>query len=224
MAPRFTRYETPRMKITLNSLIGVCLMSLVGLRAAESKPVSPGAHVELFNGHDLTGWVSRLKNNAEASTVWSVKNGVIVCTGRPVGYLRTEQAYENYKVTLEWRFTKAGNTGVLVHINAPDKVWPRSIECQGMHDRQGDFWIWGGATVAEPLEKKNGVLRTVASAEQPLGEWNTYQVVCKGDTATIFVNGLEMNKVTGANLSSGQIGIQSEGAEIEVRRVALDPL
>jgi hypothetical protein len=191
--------------------------------------ITPKAKTELFNGKDFTGWVADAKT--AAANAWSIKDGIIVCAGRPNGFLRTEAAYTQYKLTVEWRFTRAGNTGVLVHMNptpastpAPNPTWPMCIECQGMHDHQGDFWIWSGAAVKEPLQQKNGVIMKGPSAEKPLGEWNTYQVVCKDDTVTILVNGTEMNKVTGSNLKSGQIGLQSEGAAIEVRKVTLEPL
>jgi hypothetical protein len=214
------------MKSTSASLAALVLFCIAsGVPAEEpAQPIVPTTKIELFNGKDLAGWVSHLKDDTDASAVWSVKDGVIACTGKPNGYLRTEKSYANYKITVEWRFTRAGNTGVLVHINPPDKVWPMCIECQGMHDHQGDFWIWSGAKVNEPLARKNGVIMTVPSAEKPVGEWNTYQVVCQADTVTIIVNDQKMNQVTGANITSGQIGIQSEGAAIEVRRVTLEPL
>jgi len=214
------------MKRTFASFALIVLLGLAsGLGAEEPvRPIVPTAKIELFNGKDLAGWISHLSDNTDSSAVWSVKDGILACTGKPNGYLRTEKSYSNYQVTVEWRFTQAGNTGVLVHINPPDKVWPLCIECQGKHDQQGDFWIWGGATVKEPFDRKNGVLRKVPSAEKPVGEWNTYQVVCRADTVTIFVNGQKMNSVTGANVTSGQIGIQSEGAALEVRRVTLEPL
>ena len=62
------------------------------------------------------------------------------------------------------------------------------------------------------------------SNEKPVGEWNNYQVVCKDDTVTIIVNGKEMNKVTGCNIKAGWIGLQSEGAALEIRKVTLEPL
>ena len=49
-----------------------------------------------------------MKGDVDPKTVWSVADGVIKCLGKPNGYLRTEQAYHDYKVTVEWRFTKAG--------------------------------------------------------------------------------------------------------------------
>lgn len=187
------------------------------------KAIVPKEKTELFNGKDLAGWVSHLKDNADSTKVWGVKEGVLTCTGKPNGYLRTEKSYADYKVTVEWRFIKAGNTGVLVHMTGADKVWPLSVECQGMHAAQGDMYFWSGAKCKE-LTKGVKVARKGADAEKPVGEWNTYEVVCAGDTITIVVNGKEMNKTTGGSIASGQIGIQCEGAQLEVRKVTLEPV
>ncbi len=186
------------------------------------KPVEPKEKTELFNGKDMVGWVSHLKGGVEASKVWSVKDGLLLCTGKPNGYLRTETAYANYKLTVEWRFAKAGNTGVLVHINGPDKVWPLCVECQGLHAAQGDMYFWSGSKANE-LKKGVKVPRKAPDAEKPVGDWNTFQVLCVGDTLTIVVNGVEMNKTTGVSPSSGQVAIQCEGAGLEVRRVTIEP-
>ena len=199
------------------------MLPAVAWAAEEPKPIEPKEKIELFNGKDMDGWVSHLKDDTEASKVWSVKEGLLLCAGKPNGYLRTEKAYANYKVTVEWRFTKPGNTGVLVHINGKDKVWPLCVECQGMHAAQGDMYFWSGAKAAE-LTKGVKVGRKAPDAEKPVGEWNTFQVICSNDTITILVNDKEMNKTTGGSLTGGQIGIQCEGAQLEVRRVTLEPL
>jgi hypothetical protein len=62
------------------------------------------------------------------------------------------------------------------------------------------------------------------SAENPVGEWNTFQTVCRSNTVEIVVNGKSMNKITGCNSSAGFIGLQSEGGAFEVRKVYLEPL
>ena len=193
--------------------------------AADEAPVTPAARTELFNGKDFTGWKTVMKDGSDGAAVWSVADGVIKCLGKPNGYIRTTQAYRDYKVTVEWRFTKPGNTGVLVHIHEPDKVWPRCFECQGMHDHQGDFWLWGGADCKEPkIPGKNGIKMVEKSAEKPVGEWNTYEVECSGNTIKIIVNGQLMNTATECNEASGMIGLQSEGAELEVRKVFVESL
>src|ERR1700686_2918794 len=88
-------------------------------KATAQDVIAPARHpVELFNGKDFTGWTFCMKNGADPAKTWSVTNGVIHCTGRPTGYLRTRQGYSNYVLTVEWRFVKiapkADNTGVLV--------------------------------------------------------------------------------------------------------------
>ncbi len=191
---------------------------------------TPTAKVELFNGKDTTGWVAFPE--ASAKDTWSVKEGLLTCTGKPNGFLRTEKAYKQYRFTVEWRFTKTGNTGVVVHMTPPDAIWPKSIECQGMHKNQGDFYFWNGATLqggTELKDKKSGKVRGYrlgkqADAEKPAGEWNTFTTVCDKDTVTILVNGKEVNKATGTNLSDGFIGLQVEGGAFEVKRCTLEPL
>jgi hypothetical protein len=205
-----------------------------------SEPVIPTERMLLFNGKDTSGWVSHLKDSAPAEGTWSVKDGLLICSGAPNGFLRTEGDYSQYRFTVEWRFTKPGNTGVVVHMTPPDAIWPMSIECQGAHKNQGDFYLWAGATATEgkPLLNKEGtpvldkegklrgyrIARVGKDAELPVGEWNTYTVVCDKDTVTILVNGQEVNKATGTNLSSGFIGLQSEGGAFEVRKAFIEPL
>ena len=200
--------------------------------AFAADPETPTTKTALFNGKDTAGWVSHLKDNAPADQTWSVKDGLLVCTGAPAGFLRTEKSYSQYKFTVEWRFTKPGNTGVVVHMTPPDAIWPKSIECQGMNKSQGDFYLWSGATAKDttPLTGKDGeirgykIARAGADAEKPAGEWNTYTVICDKDTVTILVNDKEVNKATGANLTSGFIGLQSEGGAFEIKQATIEPL
>jgi 3-keto-disaccharide hydrolase len=191
----------------------------------QTSPAQKSAGTDLFNGKDFSGWTFFMRSNSAPEKTWGITNGVIHCTGRPNGFMRTEKSYSNYVCTVEWRFLKAGNTGVLVDMQLPDNVWSPCVECQGMHDHQGDFWLWGGAHCNEPKNmKKNGIKMLQPSAENPVGEWNTFQTVCAGDSVEIIVNGKSMNKLTGCNFSSGFIGIQSEGADMEVRKIFLAPL
>jgi hypothetical protein len=83
----------------------------------------------------------------------------------------------------------------------------------------------GGATCKDHTTKETRrVKMTVPSNENPVGEWNTFVVECSGSTVKIFNNGKLMNTATDCSLSSGHIGLQSEGADMEVRKVSLDPL
>jgi len=190
---------------------------------------------DLFNGKDFTGWTFYEKGDTDPMKTWSISNGMIECTGKPTGYMRTEKKYSDFKVTVEWRFpstmTNQINTGVVVFMQdrtaetPTNLVWGKSIECQGMHNHQGDFWLWGGATSDTPPNMgKTGIKMPKPSVEKAPGEWNTFEVVCKSNTVEISVNGVSMNKITGCNLSSGYIGLQSEGGPWEGRKVTVEPL
>lgn len=194
-----------------------------------SAPAAPTSRVDLFNGKDFTGWKFVLRGDTDPSKTWDVRNGVIHCTGQPYGYARTEKTYRDYKLTAEWRFVKiapkADNSGIFLHINPPDRVWPACVEAQGQHNRQGDLRMNGGATC-----KGHDTARTVnadmqaPSNEKPPGEWNTFVIECSGDSIKLWTNGKLMNQITGCSLTSGAVGIQSEGGDIEVRKIYLEPL
>ena len=222
-----------KIRILLGAII--CAAFLYTTSRAEDAPASsapaekPVSHIELFNGKDYTGWTFFMRSNAAPENSWSMSNGIMHCTGRPNGYARTVKDYRDYKLTVEWRFVKvtpkADNSGVLVHMQLPDKVWPKTVECQGQHNHQGDFWMQGGATCKDHETKETRhVVMQAPSSEKSVGEWNIYEIECSDHHIKFFVNNTLMNEAAECNVSSGAIGIQSEGGEIEVRKICLDPL
>jgi hypothetical protein len=198
--------------------------------AEVGKAVKPLSRVDLFNGKDLTGWKAVSRTNSAPAETWSVANGVIRCTGKPTGYLRTEKNYRDYRLTVEWRFVKvapkADNTGVLVHMQLPDQVWPPCVQCQGKHENQGDLFLMAGAESKEHrgLDANTALPKRGPSKEKPAGEWNMCELVCDGNTVKAYVNGTFMNETAECTVSSGFIGFQSEGGEFEIRKVYLEPL
>ncbi|HEX4265366.1 MAG TPA: DUF1080 domain-containing protein [Verrucomicrobiae bacterium] len=191
--------------------------------------IVPTSHIELFDGKDFAGWTFTMRSNAEPDKTWSVTNGVIHSTGQPFGYARTEKNYRDYRLTVEWRFVKIGpkadNGGIFLNINPPDKVFPACVEAQGQHGRQGDLRMNGGATAKghDTAETKNCDAQA-PSNEKPIGDWNVFEAECHGDGIKFWTNGKLMNEISGCSTSSGAIGIQSEGGEIEVRKMFLEPL
>ena len=210
----------------------VAAFSAAFLAFAGCKTSTPekAASIELFNGTNFDGWTFCMKNGADPAQTWSVSDGVIHCTGRPYGYARTTQTYHDYQLTVVWRFVKvaphADNTGIFVHTQPPDNVWPVCVECQGQFHHQGDFILHAGMGAdGYPAGKKSTFIHQIGGQnETPAGEWDTNQIVCRGSELTLSVNGKVMNHITGCNLSSGYIAIQSEGGDIEVRRLTLEPL
>ena len=207
------------------------LPAVPALAVELAKPVVPTEKVMLWNGKDFTGWMRYLRDGSkDVDETWSVANGVLRCTGRPAGYMRTEKAYADYHLHVEWRWPgDPGNNGVLVHMSGEDKVWPRSLECQLHAGNAGDFWVIDGIETAEHAKGGNRVRgrRTIKlkdSSEKPLGQWNAYDIICKDDWVVVIVNGVLQNIGTKCSDKAGKICLQSEGAKIEYRNIYVEPL
>ena len=102
-----------------------------------------------------------------------------------------------------------------------------SIEVQLHEGNAGDFWVIGTELdVADEEKRVQGRrhLNLTDGSEKPIGEWNTMEIVCKGDTITVHVNGDLVNEATNCNVTEGAICLQSEGAPIEFRKVVLTPI
>jgi len=189
-----------------------------------------GKEVKLFNGEDLSGWTFHLTDpDATADDVWSIADGVLICKGRPAGYIRTEKDYTNYVLKLQWRFDPAkgpGNSGVLLRMVGEDKVWPKSIEAQLQHQNAGDFWNIDQFEMTVDPQRTRGrnTKKMHETNERPLGEWNDYEITVDGGDVTLKVNGLIQNQATGCAEIPGKICLQSEGAEIHFRNITLAPL
>jgi len=203
--------------------------------AASNEPTDEG--VLLFNGRDLSGWTPVIgRPGVRPEEIWSVaEGGILVCKGRgkPSGYLRTvRDDFENYTLTLQWRFpegTPGGNSGVLLHAGESNVlgVWPRSMEAQLNHGHAGDIWVIGTTCQIENAEKRvigRRHLNLTDNSERPIGQWNDYKIVCRGDEITIWVNGDLVNHVTQCSVRKGAICLQAEGADIEFRNIRLVPL
>lgn len=183
----------------------------------------------LFNQKDLSGWTFHLRDGGAMEEVWSVRDDILVCKGNPVGYLRTEKDYTNFVLRLEWRFDpvtrRPGNSGVLLRMIGEDKVWPRSIEAQLQSGRAGDFWNIGEfpmKTDAKRLRGRN--TRHLRSHENPVGEWNQYEIIVNGPTVSLRVNGQVLNEAYDCLETPGKICLQSEGTEIHFRNIHLWPI
>jgi hypothetical protein len=185
--------------------------------------------IVLFDGKSLAGWKQFLGDEkADPAKTWSVSDGLIHCTGTPAGYLRTEKSFKNYFLVVEWRWpAEPGNSGVLVHVQVPDHVWPRSIEAQLEHGNAGDFWLVDGATanVDESRRQPNKInVKHLKDAEYKVGEWNRYEITCLDGNIVLVVNGELMNVARNANPNEGFILLQSEGKPIDFRKVELTPI
>jgi hypothetical protein len=215
--------------------VGIPFITLLLLATAgaveEGKPVVPPERIVLWNGKDFTGWKRFLRDaSANVDQTWSIENGLLCCTGKPAGYIRTETPYADYHLCVQWRWpAKPGNNGVLVHMSGQDMVWPHSLECQLASGNAGDFWVIEGLEFAEHAQggarvKGRRTVKLHDSSEKPPGEWNQYDIICKDDWVVVLVNGVLQNVATKCSDRGGRICLQSEGAPIEYRAAWIEPL
>jgi len=208
-------------------------------------PSLSAQNLPIFNGKDLSGWhvdIPELDNNPNADPSFIVKDGMLVSMGIPRGHLISDDEYENYRITAEYRFPEdPGNCGILVHASTPralSDMFPKSIEVQMYHENAGDFWcIVENIEVDNMVErrgpkeewgitegKKRRILNLTDGSENPPGEWNTMVIECLNDRVKVWVNGDFVNEGYNATASRGQIAVQAEGAKVEFRKLALEPI
>lgn len=192
-------------------------------------PPPAGAFV-LFNGRDLTGWSVFLKEpSVDPKSIWSVGDGVLRLVGKPNGYVKSDQTFADYHLHVEWRWpanaSPKSNSGVFVHLHGTDAIWPPSIECQLAAGNAGQL-VGGDVTLpgAPIINKKPRAPKFAATSEKPFGEWNVYDIVCRGDTIDVTVNGVHQNHVAQISVTAGRIGLQMEGYPIEFRNLWLQKL
>jgi len=214
-------------------LASVMLVCAPGLLLAEVPQFR-----DLFNGKDLTGWVNV---NTDPDT-WSVKDGVLICKGKPIGVMRTDKQYENFMLHIEWRHMEpGGNSGVFAWSDAnPNEKTrlPNGVEVQMLDvDFVNIRKMRDGST--PPLAYVHGELfgvgGVVTTPDNPRGprsmsienrvvggkQWNTYDVVAVDGVIKLAVNGKFVNGISKSTQKKGYLCLESEGAEIHFRNIKI---
>ena len=200
----------------------------------------------LFNGKDFDGWQAFSREVKDGPTklvepagTWGIsKDGILICTGKPTGFLITKSEHADYTFQLQWRYPKdlkAGNSGVLVHCQKDNVVWPKCVEVQLRSGRAGDFWLQTATDVklTVPADRRDADDKTMrhiwrapkdGDVEKAFGEWNDLEVTCTGGSISARVNGKLVNEGTECNLTKGRIALQAEGTEIHFRNMRIKPV
>lgn len=213
------------------------------IHAAEKDRGAETGFVPMFNGKDLTGWFNV---NCHPSTFY-VKDGMIITTGKPTGYLRTEKQYENFIAEFEWMHLpeegKVGNSGFFVWcdpIPAIGTGYSRGIEVQVLVNlnwtdkktgavtasSHGDlFSIWG-ATCVPDRPHPQGWARCIPSENRAKGEreWNHYRVEANDGLIKLAVNGKVVSGVSKCSPRKGYLALESEGSECRFRNLKIKEL
>lgn len=161
--------------------------------------------------------------SANPTDVFRIENGIMNISGISTGYFRTKKSYSNFVLTLDWRWTKKlGNSGVLIHIQPKDSIWPVCYQVQQKANAAGDIICMNGLWAKECTDSvKFTIPKFQASNELPLGEWNTMKIICRKNLIKVYVNGVLQNKITKLTVNKGYIGFQNEGTPIEFRNICI---
>lgn len=187
----------------------------------------------MFNGTDLAGWVL---TNTPAET-WSYEDGVLFCTGKPIGEIRTAKMYQNFVMEVEWRhMVPRGNAGIFVwadDITSRGVPFHRGIEVQVLendygntksHTTHGDIFPIHGATMT-PVNGRGGSRAfPTENRSKPSPEWNHYRIECRDGEISLAVNGEIVTRGKNCVPRKGYICLESEGGVMQYRNVRIREL
>lgn len=177
----------------------------------------PPGFIALFNGKDLTGWRS---DENEASRHWTVRNGVLHYDGKG-NNLRTARDYGDIELYVDWKIEKNGDSGIYLRGLPQVQIW------------DPDLPVAGGVGSGGLYNNKVGPSKPLKRADKPVGEWNTFHILMKGDRVTVYLNGeLVVDNVPLEHYpeyktpipARGPIELQHHGDPIEFRNVFVKEL
>jgi hypothetical protein len=169
------------------------LLTLTSLVTAEEKAgpkdnVPPPGFTALFNGKDLTGWQGLVEIRERAKLTpeqlakkqeeankrflphWTVKDGILHYDGKG-NNLQTAKDYGNFELWVDWKIHKKGDSGIYLRGNPQVQIWDRpDIGSGGLYNN-----------------KKNPK-DPIKVADKPVGEWNTFHIIMRGDRVTVHLN------------------------------------
>ncbi len=208
----------------------------------------------IFVADEASGWRELrfdefVNANCDDAT-WAVEEGVIKCTGQPVGVLKSKAEFTNLELSLEWRHLDAGNSGVFlwappeVFKNLPKGRLPRGgIEIQILDHgfktnyekggrkatwftTNGDVFPVGSSTMKPfPPTSPDGS-RSFPKAEHSKGSpaWNHYYVRAINGEVRLWVNGHEVSGGRDCQPAKGHLCLESEGLPVEFRNLRIREL
>lgn len=224
-----------RSFLTLAVLVGMAAVAC----ADDAKPNTlteqekADGWVLLFDGESMDNFRNYKKDTIEN---WEVKDGAIVWTGRG-GDIMTKDKYGSFELTLDYKISKGGNSGVMFHV----------VESDGPSYKSGpEFQIQDNVDGHDP--QKAGWLYQFYAADEdatnPAGEWNTLRILITPEKCGSWMNGtpyteFEMysddwdEKLAASKFADwplfaktwvGHICLQDHGNEVEFRNIKIRPL
>jgi hypothetical protein len=175
----------------LLSTIAILLLFIAAVPYQADFPAKKGWK-SLFDGKSKKGW--HIYRGEATGESWQVENGILmfvpinkpgVKTG---GDLTSDEEYENYHLSLEWKISEGGNSGIIFGVKE-DSMFKKSyltgMEMQVLdNDKHPD---------AKIVKHRAGDLYDLISSTKenlkPVGEWNQAEVIYNNNTLQLILNG-----------------------------------
>ena len=167
--------------------------------------------ISLFNGENLDGWI------IYGTEKWYVEDYELVCESGPdkeYGYLGTEENFDDFILTLQFKQENNGNSGVFFRSSVDGtkvKGWQVEVAPPGLHSG-GIYESYGRGWLIKPDSAKDSVVK--------MGEWNSMKIKVISDEVTTSINGIEMIKIKDSIIGKGIGGVAlqiHDGGGIKVR-------
>jgi hypothetical protein len=156
-----------------------------------SNPPTTAKSVSIFDGKTFKGWHNF--NGTDSVKSWAIEDSALVCLGTAAdahgGDIVTNDEYDNFELSWEWKISKGGNSGVMYHVvedhkyKAPYETGPeyQLIDDIGFPAKLEE-WQKTGADYAMhlPNDKKQ---------VKPVGEWNSSKIIVQNNTVEHWLNG-----------------------------------
>ena len=232
------------MKYAIVALPALLLMASPPLSRTRHSKDAPGEWKTLFDGKTTKGWHSYGKTQADPQ--WEVKDGALHLDKSKGGSgdLLTDGVYGNFDLTLEWKISPKGNSGILFYVQEDTTQYKEAyytgpemqvLDNDGHSDgkihkhRAGDLY---------------DLIACSKESVRPVGEWNEVEIYSKDGTLKLFLNGVNVvsttlwdenwkKMVAGSKFKqwpafgmfkSGRIDLQDHGNEVWYRNIKIKEL
>jgi len=222
------------------------LFTMVACSSVSSQS-SDHTDTEIVNQENDDKWKFLIKDNStegwhnylgDSNTGWQVENGILFTEGKN-GDIVTNEVYENFELSLEWKIEEAGNSGVFYHV-------VESPEYKRMHETGPEFQIIDNENYPADLteQQKTGALSDVLApneaAANAVGEWNHTRIIVNQGAVEHWLNDKKIleyqlgsdelkqqiaaskfAELPYAKVQSGRIGLQDHGGPVYYKNIKI---